>query len=122
MATEPLILDASFEDPMTDETVTLRYVPNLDATYADYEEMDDSYRESRDALRREMTALKTMVVSVEGYERLEELPKRWVLPFAGHCHLRELLGSNYGEIMERPSRAEPSDGTSTPAAEPPATS
>ena len=92
-------LEVAFECPITGDEVKLRYEPNVDATYEDYKAADDAYREVGDSLIGNMGVLKALVVSVDGYERLERLPHHWVRPFASHCLLRQTLGANYGALL-----------------------
>ena len=98
-------LEVIFPDPLTGDEVRLKYEPNLKATYADYEQADAIGLEHRDVVKRDLAMLKLQVVKVEGYDQLEDLPLRWVLPFAGSCHLRMVLGSNYGELLAQQSEA-----------------
>ena len=92
-------IEVTFTDPLTGEDVSLTYVPNLDSTFESYAAANEAYDEGTDATVAEMAMLKELVISVEGYDALEALPTRWVLPFGGASMMRMRLGPNYGAIM-----------------------
>ena len=92
-------IEVTFSDPLTGDEIPLRYRPNLDSTFETYAAANEAYAEGSDATAAEMGMLKELVAEVDGYERLEQLPTRWVLPFAGASMMRMRLGPNYGAIM-----------------------